>query len=586
MSIKVLDSQTVSKIAAGEVVERPASVVKELVENSLDAGASHISVEIQGSGVTLIRVTDNGSGINSNDIELAFTRHATSKIASISDLETVTTLGFRGEALPSISAVADVEILTQADNDPAGSYLRLSNCTIVSSEKRSRPCGTTITVQHLFRHFPARLKFLKSPATENSHIANLLTQYALAYPEVKFNLHIEGKVTMRTPGNGNLLDVVAEVYGIETAQQMLEIEGRDNIHIVSGLVSPTSLTRSSRNYLSFFVNRRWVRSSLLTRAVENAYHGLVMTGRYPIAIINLSLPPREIDTNVHPTKTEIKFRNNQAVFSAVESPIRKTVTGAPTPRIKPPPVSTAPAPTLWTASKEPKATGFPERDTDTVLTTKTGDSGSLNILRVIGQLALSYIMSEGPDGLYLIDQHAAHERILFEKILAQRSQQKVELQGMLEPVNIELSPRQEQILKSKAAILSEFGLNLEHFGGNSYLLRAIPSVMSGGNVVEAIRTMLDSLVGDDKLMELEEKIAYSMACHGSIKAGDSLSIEEMRELVKQLEQVDQPRTCPHGRPTMIHLSSRQLEKEFGRRQQHNGHFTGYIPGNPKNDRCK
>ncbi len=566
MSINVLNSQVISKIAAGEVVERPASVVKELVENSLDAGASQISVEIQGGGVSLIRVADNGSGISSSDIELAFTRHATSKIASLTDLEAITTLGFRGEALPSIAAMADVEVLTQADSDPAGNYLRLTNGVTVSNEKHSRPRGTTITVHHLFRHFPARLKFLKSPTTENSHIANLLTQYALAYPEVRFNLNIEGRATIHTSGNGNLLDVVAEAYGIEAAQQMLEIEGRDNIHIVTGLVSPTSLTRSSRNYLSFFVNRRWVRSGLLMRAAESAYQGLIMAGRHPIAVINIFLPPREIDVNVHPTKTEIKFRNNQAVFSALEKPIRKAVADAPPPRIKSSSISPAPVPTLWAAQKEPEATDSSGPDAKTVFTTGSADSNSLNILRVIGQLALSYIMSEGPDGLYLIDQHAAHERILFEKILAQRSQQRVEIQGMLEPINIELSPRQEQILKSRAEMLNEFGLNLEYFGGNSYLLRAVPAVMSGGNIAEAVRTMLDSLITDDDPMQLDERIAYSIACHGSIKAGDSLSLEEMRELVRQLEQADEPRTCPHGRPTMIHLSSHQLEKEFGRRR--------------------
>jgi len=566
MSIKVLTSQIVSKIAAGEVVERPASIVKELIENSLDAGASHVSVEAQGGGVTLIRVTDNGSGIHSDDVKLAFTRHATSKIASLTDLETITTLGFRGEALPSIASMADVEVLTQAYNETIGSYLRLANGTIINNERLSRPCGTTITVQHLFRHFPARLKFLKSPTTENGHIANLLTQYALAYPEVKFNLTIEGRSTILTSGNGKLLDVVAEVYGIEAAQQMLEIEGKDNIYTVTGLASLASLSRSNRNFLSFFVNRRWVRSSLLIRAVENAYQGLLMTGRHPLAIVNLYLAPGEIDINVHPTKTEIKFRNNQAVFSAVENPIRKVVAAAPPPYIKPSSVSTLSTPNLWTAQKESAANSSQENQAETGLTPKPDYSGSLHILRVIGQLALSYIMSEGPDGLYLIDQHAAHERILFEKILAQRSQQAVEMQGMLEPINIELSPRQEEILKARTEVLSDFGLNLEHFGGRSYLLRAVPAVMAGSNTSEAIRTMLDSLGSNgEQIMQLDEKIAYTMACHGAIKAGDSLTMEEMREMVRQLEQADQPRTCPHGRPTMIHLSSHQLEKEFGRR---------------------
>ena len=268
MPIKVLARQVISKIAAGEVVERPASVVKELVENALDAGATQISVETQSGGVSLIRVTDNGSGILSADVELAFHRYATSKIDTLTDLEKISTLGFRGEALPSIAAVADIEITTQDASETIGTYLHLRNGTIVNKEKRSRPQGTTITVHRLFRHFPARLKFLKSTTTENSHIANLLTQYALAFPEVKFSLSLDGRLTLNTPGNGNLRDVVSAVYGLEIAQQMLEIDGTSQIPNISGLVSPPSLARTSRSFLSFFVNRRWVRTSLLARALK------------------------------------------------------------------------------------------------------------------------------------------------------------------------------------------------------------------------------------------------------------------------------------------------------------------------------
>ena len=563
MPIKILAPQVVSKIAAGEVVERPASVVKELVENSLDAGASQITVESQGGGVNLIRVTDNGSGIAASEAELAFMRHATSKIDTPADLEKITTLGFRGEALPSIAAVADVEIITQAGDDTVGSYLRIGNGTIVHKEKHSRPRGTTITVHHLFRHFPARLKFLKSPATENSHIANLLTQYALAFPEVKFSLSIDGRLTMRTPGSGKLRDTVAEVYSVEVAQQMIEMSESDQAYAVNGLVSPASLARSSRNYLSFFVNRRWVRSSLLTRAAEDAYQGLLMIGKHPITIITLSLPAQEVDVNVHPAKTEIKFRNTQAVYTAIGKPLRKALAGAPLPKVK---TTTSPfaPPDLWSARSEDMAGPFSAPSSPASWPAKGDIRTSLPILRVVGQLASSYIMAEGPEGLYLIDQHAAHERILFEKILAQRSRQKLEIQGLLEPLNIELSPKQEEILNSRSELLNQFGLSLEHFGGRSYLLRAVPAVIKAGNLAEAVRTLLDSLASDEEPLRREEKVAQSLACHGAVKAGDSLTTEEMRELIKQLEQAEQPRTCPHGRPTMIHLSSHQLEKEFGR----------------------
>jgi DNA mismatch repair protein MutL len=544
MPIKILAREVVSKIAAGEVVERPASVVKELVENALDAGASQINVEAQGGGVSFIRVTDNGSGISANDVELAFHRYATSKIDLLTDLEKISTLGFRGEALPSIAAVAEVEILTRANGDAAGTYLYLKNGSVTKREKRSRPQGTTVTVHNLFRNFPARLKFLKSVTTENGHIANLLSQYALAFPEVKFNLVLDGRLTLKTPGNGSLRDCTAEVYGLEVARQMLEIDGAEQVLSAAGLASPPSLARSSRGYLSFFVNRRWVRSSLLARASEDAYHGLLMTGRHPIVILNIYLPPQEIDVNVHPTKTEVKFRNSQTVYAAVQKSIKKVLVKAPPPKIKTGAPAFTPPPSLWTV--------------------KGPETASLPILRVVGQLASNYIMAEGPEGLYLIDQHAAHERILFEKILSQRSQQKIEVQGLLEPINIELSPKQEEVLKTKGALIGEFGFNLEPFGVRSYLLRAVPAMMKEGNLAEAVRTLLDSLAAEGELSKQEENIAQSLACHSAVKAGQSLNAEEMRELIKQLEQTKQPRTCPHGRPTMIHLSSHQLEKEFGR----------------------
>src|SRR4030042_758519 len=486
MPIIILASEVVSKIAAGEVVDRPASVVKELVENSLDAGATHIAVEAQGGGVSLIRVTDNGSGIPTNDVELAFHRYATSKIDALTDLEKISTLGFRGEALPSIAAVAEVEVSTKSDGDAAGTYLYLKNGSVVKREKRSRPQGTTVTMHHLFRNFPARLKFLKSATTENGHIANILSQYAMAFPEVKFNLLLDGRLTLRTPGNGSLRDVVAEVYGLEIAKQMLEVCEADQAPSVTGLVSPPSLARSSRGYLSFFVNRRWVRSSLLARASEDAYHGLLMTGKHPVVILNISLPPQELDINVHPTKTEVKFRNSQTVYTAIQKSLGKVLLKTPPPKIKAGVPAFTPPPGLW----EPK---------DTVKT-------SLPILRVLGQLASNYILAEGPEGLYLNAQHAAHERVLFEKILAQRAQRQIEIQGLLEPVNLELTPKQEEILKKKGELLSEFGFSLAPFGARSYLLKAVPAIMTEGNLTEAVTTLLDEIAIEEEPAKRDEKI--------------------------------------------------------------------------------
>ena len=290
MPIKVLESEVVSKIAAGEVIERPASVVKELIENSLDAGAIQIAVEAQGGGVELIKVSDNGIGIPASELELAFHRYATSKISNTADLGSIGSLGFRGEALPSIAAVAEVEILSQTSSDSIGSYMCLRRGDVVLKESRARHQGTTITVRRLFRYFPVRLKFLKSVNTENSHIAHLVSQYALAFPEVKFSLVLDKRPSLRTTGNGDLRGVVNDIYGSELAQGMLKVEQKDGLAKVGGLTSPPSLARSNRNYLSFFVNRRWVRSPLLTRATEEAYHGLLMDGRHPIAVINISLP--------------------------------------------------------------------------------------------------------------------------------------------------------------------------------------------------------------------------------------------------------------------------------------------------------
>jgi DNA mismatch repair protein MutL len=561
MPIKVLESEVVAKIAAGEVIERPASVVKELVENSLDAGATQIAVEAQGGGVELIKVSDNGAGIPASEVELAFHRYATSKIGNLDDLEKISSLGFRGEALPSIAAVAEVEILTQTSSAPIGSYLHLRKDEVVRRESRARPQGTTVTVHRLFRYFPARLKFLKSVNTENSHIANILSQYALAFPEVKFSLVLDKRPSLRTTGNGDLREVVSEIYGSEVAQRMLKVEQKDGPAKVGGLISPPSLARSNRNYLSFFVNRRWVRSPLLTRATEEAYHGLLMDGQHPMAVINISLPVQELDVNVHPAKAQIKFCHEQAVFSSVQKAIEGTLARTPIASSKSVPFSVSPALRELSAGwQSPRMI----MDNEPAFIVAQLPTMELPVLRVLGQLANTYIIAEGPNGLYLIDQHAAHERILYDRISAQWAQKEVEVQGLLQPITIELSPREEETLRASKEFLAEFGFTIEPFGNRSYVIRAIPALMARANIIEIVSALLDSLASKEGSNPWEEKITQSLACHGAIRAGQQLSNEEMRELIKQLEQTKQPRACPHGRPTMIHLSSRQLEKEFGR----------------------
>jgi DNA mismatch repair protein MutL len=555
MPIRALDPKVVARIAAGEVVERPASVVKELVENSLDAGSSQISVEARGGGISLIRVTDNGAGIASAELGLAFDRYATSKVKSLEDLESIQSLGFRGEALPSIAAVAEVE-MTSCAASATGGYLELKDGNITGRGSRGRSQGTTVTVKNLFRRVPARLKFLKSAATENSHIANVASQYALAFPEVKFSLLIDGRAALRTPGSGRLIDSIVAVYGTDIAGNMIELSNdTPQLPRVTGLVSSPEVSRSGRGNLSLFVNRRWVNSRLLARALEEAYHGLLMVGRHPVAVINISMPPRDVDVNIHPAKSEVKFRNDSMIFGAVQRAVRRALNA----QFAVPQVA-ATEPVFPTELKE--VTHIPYVGVSQAPPAPT-PALSLPVLRVLGQLNSSYIVAEGPEGLYLIDQHAAHERVLFEKLEQQRTQQQVEVQGLLEPVTFEVSPRQEALLKSRYQDLADFGFAIEPFGDRTFLVRALPALIHDRDWAGMLRELLDSLSAGDK-GDWAEDIIITMACHGAVRAGQVLTDIEMRELVRQLERCATPNTCPHGRPTMIHLGYGQLKKEFGR----------------------
>jgi len=570
MTIKVLSPQVAAKIAAGEVVERPASVVKELLENALDAGAGQIAIETKGGGLESIRITDDGCGIAAEDVETAFGRYATSKITRVEDLDGITTLGFRGEALASIAAVAQVDLTTGIKESTVGDLLTLKEGLVVRHIQQARAHGTTITVRDLFRNVPARLKFLKTAATENSHIANVVSQYALTYPEIRFFLNIDGRTALQTTGSGKLIDVVIEIYGLETARRMLEVNGGEvgwqageAVPItVTGMVGAPAVNKAGRDALSFFVNRRVIGSRLLTRAVEEAYQGLLMQGRHPIAIININLPPSEVDVNIHPTKAEVKFQNERAVFTAVQRAVRSVL------------VTTAPVAKIEEAQKQ--YTGQSSGMTQPLWSGPAKENGSapllstnaqspkmtLPLLRVLGQAAGNYIVAEGPDGLYVIDQHAAHERIMYEKLLAEKATRGIQVQGMLEPYSFEVTPPQDEMLKTEAGRLHDFGFTIEFFGERTYLVRAVPSVLKDGDWLEALKEILDS--PRDKMTNVEDDIIKSLACHSAVRAGKMLTDDEMRELVRQLEQVNLPNTCPHGRPTMLHLSIGQLEKEFGR----------------------
>ncbi|MGD9317850.1 MAG: DNA mismatch repair endonuclease MutL [Anaerolineae bacterium] len=592
MPIRLLPPEVAGKIAAGEVVERPASVVKELVENSIDAGATDIRVEIREGGRRLIRVADNGSGVPADEVRLAFSRHATSKLTDVEDLDRIATLGFRGEALASIAAVSQVTLLTRPREQQVGQLLRVAGGQITYQEGQGCPAGSVVTVEHLFRNVPARLKFLRRPQTETGHIHTIVTHYALAYPELRFSLTSDGREVFRSTGQGNLYDVLIAVYGLEVAEQMLEVsepadlaEGTGTTSArasipVSGYASAPALHRANRSYITFFVNRRWIQDRSLAHAVAQAYHTLLPVGRHPLAVLLLELDPAEVDVNVHPTKREVKFRDGRSVFSAVQRAVRHTlVERAPVPSAMRG-LRTWPAPD-W-ARRQALISAQPGDPASTQLAMELYRPGDLMaqdqelepvgparlpLLRVVGQVGQTYVVAEGPQGMYLIDQHAAHERVLYEAMMAEHDKQKVASQTLLEPLSLDLDPMLVGVMTEHLPMLNATGFALEPFGGTSYLVRAVPSILVVPDVRAAVVDILELLrQGDDPLAaKAEERLIAAVCKRAAIKAGQTLSQEEMQQLVRQLEQCESPRTCPHGRPTVLHFSVEQLEKEFGRR---------------------
>jgi DNA mismatch repair protein MutL len=573
MSIKLLQSRVISQIAAGEVVERPASVVKELIENAIDASANQISVEIRGGGIDTIRVTDNGIGIPDEESELAFARHATSKIENLQDIENLHTLGFRGEALPSIASVAQVQMLTRHREAKIGTFLSIYESSIVKHEPQARIQGTTITVQNLFRKIPARLKFLKSVRAETAKITDIVTRYALAYPEIRLTYVIDGKTKLHTQLNGKLIDSLAAVYGADIAADMLEVNSiyeNDDANgkiEVTGMIGSPRISRSNRDDITFFINRRWINNRMLTFAFEEAYHGLLMQDKHPIGVINISINPALIDVNVHPAKTEVKFENDRIVFSAVQRAVRQVlIQSAPVPHVEEVRHQyNVSSPNQAYETSEPE---FKQEFTETPVavpphhpTYQTGATPlfTLPLLRVIGQFAKNYIIAEGPEGLFLIDQHAAHERIMFEKIKKQRSSRAVETQSLLEPAVFEPGLKMADLLSEHLQELAEFGFTIESFGDKTFLVRTIPAILRGRDWQSVLREIISEPVSD-----WTENIISRMACHSAVRSGKILSDEEMKELIRQMEQADIPNTCPHGRPTIIQIGLKQIEREFGR----------------------
>jgi DNA mismatch repair protein MutL len=555
------------------VVERPASIVKELVENALDAGATRISVEINEGGVGLIRVVDNGCGIDPEELALAFARHATSKLRADADLDAIATLGFRGEALPSIAAVAEVEAISRPLDAPSAARVRLRFGELIEQGASGAPAGTAISVRGLFRQQPARLKFLRSAGSEASQVGSVVSHYALAYPEVAFSLAVDGRESFKTAGNGGRREAAAGVYGATLAGALIEVREQNEGEAIEALIGPPHLSRSNRNYITIFINRRWVRSRSLSYAVEEAYSGLLPGGRHPLAIVDLRLPPAEVDVNVHPAKAEVRLRNERAVFVAVQRPLRRALAGVAPPGGEPlsawPRAFTA-GPASGSPVFLPAPPPSPNQEPAAAFTLAASAAQpslpvSVPILRPMGQAGTTYLIAEGPAGLYLIDQHAAHERVLYERFLAAEAAAARPAQALLAPAVLELTPAQQSLVAGHAAALRDAGFEVEPFGAGSYALRAAPATLRRDDPARAFDELLDLLTRDDNPPDPRARLAASLACHAAVRAGQTLAPNEMRDLIRQLEETETPQTCPHGRPTMLHLSAEELARRFSRR---------------------
>jgi len=579
MPIKILSDEIASQIAAGEVIERPASVVKELLENALDAGASHITITVEGAGKRLIEVADNGSGIAQDEIALAVSRHATSKLTSADDLFRIKTLGFRGEALASIGSVSRMRLTSRVMNSDMGATLQVEGGYPSSPQPIGTPTGTVVRVENLFYNVPARLKFLKTDRTERRQIDTLVTQYALAYPNIRFLLKHDNRIKIQTSGNGEHREVVATLYGLDVAKKMVEVLSKDQELVVKGFTSFPSLTRSNRREIIFFINGRPVQDIALTTSLVQAYHTMLMVGRYPMAFIFLELPPGMVDVNVHPTKAEVRFQDRDRVFRGVGRSVRRALLAhTPVPEVDQLSDQLRWSPTwggnrssldkntAWKNASMAQPSDSLESTGPIENTQRSLPEIRVPLLRLVGQVALAYLIAEGPDGLYLIDQHAAHERILFERYMAQRSD-KVPSQVLLEPVTVELPPASSQILEDQLQTISQLGFNVETFGRGMFLVRAIPSILDNLDPDGAIRVLVEDFEEDETPLaeEIEAKIIARVCKRAAVKAGQALSVDEQKTLLRDLESCQSPRTCPHGRPTMIHLSVDLLERQFGRK---------------------
>lgn len=600
MPIQILPENVASRIAAGEVVERPASVVKEIVENSLDAQATRIEIETIDGGKKLLKIRDNGNGIPADEVTLAFRRYATSKLKTAADLEHIQTLGFRGEALSSIASVSITTCTTRHQHADIGVRIRLEGGNIVSTTPVGRPQGTELIIEDLFYNVPARRKFLHSDRTERRHIDAFITRYAIAYPHTAFLLSHNGKEYIRTSGSGNAREALLNVYGADLGDVMLAIPesgSPDGSVTVRGFVGSTNVHRANRGYLTIFINGRWIQDLRLNYAIIQAYRTLLPVQRFPVAFVMLDITPEDVDVNVHPTKSEVRFRDNDTVFRAVQRAVRETV------------INEAPEATAWnlpsssqadpsrsetslesmhtrlaalrpTSGFQPGAVTSPSAQLplshDTPSTAPRilpGGNQSLRSgpnklppLRIIGQISTMFIVAEGPDGLYLIDQHAAHERVLYERLLADWMAGALPSQPLLESQVVVLPAEEAEAVEEAIPNLTKLGLEVEIFGPNTFLIRAIPAILSHTVPGDLLADIASEAPNQRSSIQVnrEEMLIRIICKRAAIKAGQTLSHEEMTQLVVDLEKTENPRTCPHGRPTIVQIAIEDLAHQFRR----------------------
>ena len=566
--IRILSEKVASQIAAGEVVERPASVVRELIDNSIDSGASRILIKIENGGRNLIRVADNGAGMDRDDLLLCAERHATSKINELSDLFSVRTLGFRGEAIPSIAAVSRMAITSRTPDQLAGFRLKLQGGKIKEIEETGAPLGTTVEVKDLFFNTPARKKFLRSAPTETDHIVDTLSRIALPFTKLSFRLDDRDKILLSLPSVDSDVSRLSALFGHEVAGSMIpmmkEIQGLR----LSGYLSPPEWDRARGDHLFMYVNRRSVRERLLTHAVIEGYGSRLMKGRYPYAVIFIEIDPALVDVNVHPAKQEVRFHQNRLVHEAVKTVVEEILRQQAAALFRVPSSASEGAMERVGRIEEPIGE-YASTPAEVTISREPEPQVQLMIKEspvVLGQLKETYILCETKEGLLLVDQHAAHERRVFEKLKKSYDSATLECQPFLIPPTVEFSPSESRTILKKMEELSQLGITLEHFGGSTFMVRSVPNILVDVHWESFLREILPLLEeqGAVKGDQVVESLLSLMACHGAIRAGQRLSKEEMIALVEQLDEVEVPTNCPHGRPVFKRLSFYEIEKMFRR----------------------